>query len=369
MTHRTGPFAQTNRIAAAQARFFWQTALFRRRARAMRRPRFPNDPIVASLMRAKRGMRSGMKPLLHAGLVAMCAIGHYAAAAEQAATTAHPAYWQRANGQPYEVANTEVRDVPDPVSGRDYQVFVALPPSYGSQPQRRYPVLYVTDADYAFPLVKQIARRLNGEGPVVEEFILVGLSYARGESGVQSRRRDYTPTSAGSPDAPADAVHGQAGAYQAYLRNQVLPFVAKQYRTNENRRFFLGHSYGGLLGMRILLTEPDLFSGYLIGSPSLWYDQHAMSHVEAAYAASHRDLPARVFMYVGEYEEVRKGDPRFASTYNMVTDTQKMEKTLRSRQFRSLRLRVDVLDDENHLTVAPRGFTHGLEYLLPASAR
>ncbi|CAB3753318.1 esterase [Burkholderia sp. MSh2] len=335
----------------------------------MKRKRFPNESIVTSLTQAKRRLGPGVKHGLYAGIVAMCMTGHFDAVAGPAETAAHPAYWQRGDGQPYEVADTEVRDVPDPASGRDYQVFVALPPSYGSQPQRRYPVLYVTDADYAFPLVKQISRRLNGEGPVVEEFILVGLSYARGETGVQSRRRDYTPTAAGSPDAPADAVHGQAGAYQAYLRNRVLPFMAKQYRTDESRRFFLGHSYGGLLGMRILLTEPDLFRGYLIGSPSLWYDRQAMSRIEAAYAASHHDLPACVFMYVGEYEEVRKSDPRFARTYNMVTDTRNMEKALRSRQFRSLRLRVDVLDDENHLTVAPRGFTHGLEYLLPARAR
>ena len=47
-------------------------------------------------------------------------------------------------------------DVPDPVSKRGYQVFVALPPSYAKQPQRRYPVLYVTDADYAFPIIRQL---------------------------------------------------------------------------------------------------------------------------------------------------------------------------------------------------------------------
>lgn len=331
----------------------------------MRRPRFPNESIAASFTQKGQGMRSGVKHFLPAGIVAICMIGPVYAIAGSA-TAAH---WQRGNGQPYEVADTEVRDVPDPASGRNYQVFVALPPSYGSQPKRRYPVLYATDADYAFPLVKQIVRRLNGEGPVVEEFILIGLSYASGESGVQSRRRDYTPTSAGSPDAPPDAVHGQADSYQAYLRNQVLPFIAKHYRTDESRRLFLGHSYGGLLGVRILLTEPGLFSGYLIGSPSLWYDHHMMSRVEAAYAASHRDLPARVFMYVGEYEDIRKGDSRFARTYNMVSDTRNLEKALRSRQFRSLQLRVDVLDDENHLTVAPRGFTHGLEYLLPAPAK
>ena len=93
-------------------------------------------------------------------------------------------------------------DVPDPVSKRGYQVFVALPPSYAKQPQRRYPVLYVTDADYAFPIIRQLGRRLNVEGPKIEEFILVGLSYAKGEEGRVSRQRDYTPTPNGPSTAP-----------------------------------------------------------------------------------------------------------------------------------------------------------------------
>lgn len=114
--------------------------------------------------------------------------------ADAGVATPRPAGWQRGEGQPYEVAGSEVWSVPDPVSGRDYQVFVALPASYAEQPERRYPVLYVTDADYAFPLLRQISRRLNVEGPRVEDFILVGLSYAKGDGGMQSRRRDYTPT-------------------------------------------------------------------------------------------------------------------------------------------------------------------------------
>ena len=128
---------------------------------------------------------------------------------------------QPGEGRPYEIADSEVWDLPDPVSRRGYQVFVALPPSYAKEPQRRYPVLYVTDADYAFPILRQISRRLNLEGPKVEEFILVGLSYAKGEDGAVSRRRDYTPTPNGPSTSPAGAVHGQGRAYQTYLRDQV----------------------------------------------------------------------------------------------------------------------------------------------------
>lgn len=275
---------------------------------------------------------------------------------------------QRGQGSPYEIVGSEVWDVPDPVSGRKYQVFVALPPSYAKDPKRRYPVLYVTDADYAFPIVRQIGRRLNLDRPQIDEFILVGLSYAVGEQGMSSRRRDYTPTQAGAHDTPPDAVHGQGKAYLGYLRDQVFPFIAQRYRTRQDERLFLGHSYGALLGAQILLTEPAMFSRYLLGSPSLWYDQHVMEKIEREYAASHQDLAALVYVYVGEYEEIKNGDPRFAKRYNMVSDARRLERSLNSRRYPSLRIKLDVLNDEDHLSVAPRGFTHGLKFLLGQTA-
>ncbi|MDU0340832.1 alpha/beta hydrolase [Bosea rubneri] len=273
---------------------------------------------------------------------------------------------QPGEGRPYEVAGSEVWDVPDPVSGRGYQVFVALPPSYAKEPQRTYPVLYVTDADYAFPIIRQISRRLNLDGPKLEEFILVGLSYAKGEDGAASRRRDYTPTPNGPSSAPAGTVHGQGRAYQTYLRDQVKPFIAARYRADPSRALFLGHSYGSLLGAQILFTEPGLFSGYILGSPSLWYDKRHALGLEASYAAQNRDLPAKVFLYVGEYEALRKGDRRYSQSVDMVADNRTLETALRGRKYPNLSLKSVVLNDEDHLSVAPRGFTQGLRYLLPA---
>ncbi|MGY8564570.1 alpha/beta hydrolase-fold protein [Paracidovorax citrulli] len=270
---------------------------------------------------------------------------------------------QRAAGAPYEVVGSEVWDVKDPVSGRTYQVFVALPASYAESPGRRYPVLYVTDADYAFPLARQIGRRLNVEGPKLQEFVLVGLSYAVGDDGVTSRRRDYTPTRKGPSSAPAEAVHGEAAPYITYLREQVLPFVAGRYRTDETQRLLLGHSYGALLGTQILFTDPGLFAGYIIGSPSYWYDKHVMERFERDHASAHDDLPASVYMYVGERET-----PAFGNDADMVADARRMDAALRAHRYPSLRLQLDVLNDEDHLSVAPRGLTKGLKYLLAADA-
>lgn len=84
---------------------------------------------------------------------------------------------------------------------------------------------------------------------------------------------------------------------------------------------------------------------------------------ETTFAATHRDLPAQVYMYVGEYEQVR-----YHQTYDMVIDTQNMARALRARGYPSLHLTLEVLNDEDHLSIGPRGITHGLKVLLGSKA-
>jgi hypothetical protein len=50
----------------------------------------------------------------------------------------------------------------------------------------------------------------------------------------------------------------------------------------------------------------------------------------------------------------------------MVADVAALETALRSRAYPGLTLRSEVLNGEDHLSVAPRGFTRALFALLPA---
>ncbi|MDP2213008.1 alpha/beta hydrolase [Phenylobacterium sp.] len=291
-----------------------------------------------------------------------------AACAEETGSQARPAADAGAaatspEGRPYALKDTQVWSVPDPVSGRDYEVFVSLPAGYEAEPQRRYPVLYVTDADYAFPILRQIARRINLDGPVTEDFILVGLSYAKGEGGAASRSRDYTPVPC-HPASRCALAHGGGDAYQAYLKGEVLPFIEGRFRADPDARVLLGHSYGGLLGAQILFTDPTMFRSYVLGSPSFWFGQRHIMTMEADYAQANKDLPADVFMYIGAFETPGP-TPRHASRYDMVGEMTAMEQVLKSRNYPSLSLRSTVLADEDHLTVAPAGFTRALLAVLP----
>lgn len=272
---------------------------------------------------------------------------------------------------PYVLAGTEVRDIRATALQRDYQLLVSLPPSYGLT-QRHYPVLFVTDANYAFPLIRSIARRVGNDGQDVEEFILVGLSYAKGDTPEYSRRRDYTPSTNADEEAVSDMpgrapAFGEAEAYRRFIADEVFPFVGQHYRADMRRKIYAGHSYGGLFGVHILLTEPAMFEQYIIGSPSLWFDQRVAFAAERGYAAAHTDMPANVFMAVASYEttNVKSGNPRYNKTGDMIGDLQSFEQALKSRRYPNLRVQSTVIEDEDHLTVFPALITRGLKWALP----
>ncbi|QNA90915.1 alpha/beta hydrolase [Massilia sp. Dwa41.01b] len=285
-----------------------------------------------------------------------------------AAASAPPA---PAAPRPYVLENTEVRDVRAPALKRDYQVFVALPDSYRDT-TRRYPVVFVTDANYAFPIVRGIAQRLTKHAGM-EETIVVGLSYAQGDTGVYSRRRDYTPSVPRKHDYRSDmpgrpVALGEAAAYARFLKDQVLPLVAKHYRADMGRKFFVGHSYGSLLGLQILLTEPRTFEHYILGSPSLWYDGGVMFDRENVYSERHRDLPASVFFGIGGLERLAPGKKRSRAEEeaDMVADLQDLHGTLKSHRYPGLRMQMKVFADEDHASVFPLVVTHGLRSVLPS---
>lgn len=272
----------------------------------------------------------------------------------------------------YVVENTEVRDIRAQGLKRDYQLYVALPDSY-RQGNKRYPVLFVVDANYAFPVVRNIAQRLNKHAGM-EEVVVVGLSYANGDGGVYSRRRDYTPATPRKHDYRSDMpgrqpAFGEAAAYGQFVSGEVFPFIASNYRVNMQRKVFIGHSYGSLLGLQLLLTEPRTFEHYILGSPSLWYDAGVMFDREQAYAGSHKDLPASVFFGIGGLEKLSEGKKRSRAEEDadMVADLREFDGKLKSRKFPNLKTRLRVFEDEDHASVFPFVLTHGLRAYLKSA--
>ena len=273
---------------------------------------------------------------------------------------------------PYVLKDTEARILHAARLGRDYELLVSLPPSYGTG-QRSYPVVFVTDAPYAFPVTRAIEGRVAGHSKELPEFILVGLGYAVGDTPEYSRRRDYTPTARGDRGAVSDmpgrpVVYGEAEGYRRFVADEVFPFIASHYRADMAHKVFAGHSYGSLFGAYVLATAPEMFDGYVLGSASLWFDDYAVLARERAWAGAHRDVCARVYLGAGEFESLsprgRPRDPRYNTDRDMVADTQAFARTLASRHDPGLKIRSDVIAGEDHLTVAPALITRGLTWTL-----
>ena len=123
----------------------------------------------------------------------------------------------------FEIKGTEVHQLKSSTNQRRYDLYVKLPKSY-SKSDKKFPILILTDSDYSFPLVTSITRRLN-----VEEFIIVGISYSKGDKPTISRTRDYTPTF--SPNEPrghskeSRLASGKADDFVTFIKNDIFLFL------------------------------------------------------------------------------------------------------------------------------------------------
>ncbi|MDT9582720.1 alpha/beta hydrolase-fold protein [Stenotrophomonas indicatrix] len=254
--------------------------------------------------------------------------------------------------------DTESLRVHDPI-GRDYALWVALPAGYAAHPQKRYPVVYVTDALYSFPLVRSVRNLVGQQGVNIEDFILVGLPPQEGLTSKQSRSRDYTPSDPVRTPAgyySDDVTYGGAAHYRDFLADHALPMIDARYRTDPARRVFAGHSYGALLGAYVLTTQPDMFGTYILSSPSLWFDQGLLPRMQDAAVMPSK--PIRVLLSVGGYETVKPG-PRYSTGNDMLRQSADFAGQLQ-RSGRKLQVENIVMDGEDHLTVYPRVITRAL---------
>lgn len=262
--------------------------------------------------------------------------------------------WAQApSSQAVTIANTERRMLRSVVNGVEHQIDVAFPRGYATS-QKRYPVVYTLDGNVFFPLLTASYRLAAYLIP--DELIIVGIGYPAIEYGFwskeygASRARDYTPPSTTETLAGA----GGAPTFLRFLREELIPFIDSSYRTVPSDRGLVGHSFGGLFGAYVLTHDPGLFQKYVIGSPSLLWDHEAGLRWESEYAAKHTELHARVYVYVGAFEDENI----------MKAPAKRFWEALRTRHYPGLDL-VDFVTapDEIHTSVTLGSMEHALRRL------
>jgi predicted alpha/beta superfamily hydrolase len=276
------------------------------------------------------------------------------------------------------LANTEVHYLVSDHVGAEFKIFVGHCPGLGGDPPK---VLYVGDANGFFGGAVD-AVRLMQLSAHLPPLLVVGIGYrmAGVDETVDIRTRDLTPThsDAYAEIFPTRSVMGGAPQFLAFIRDELRPWVNAQYPVDGEGSMFFGHSLGGLFATYVLLTQPDTFARYGIGSPSLWWDRRVSFELEAAYAAEHDDLPAKVFFSIGEHEDhagrqleaIRLAEEERAITarwhIDMVADAERMVSQLQDRNYPKLEIASEVFADEFHITVPLLNLNRSLRYLFDA---
>ena len=211
--------------------------------------------------------------------------------------------------------------------GRSYPLWVDIPPSC-QQRKSACPLLLVTDAPYAFPLIRSIRNRVGQQGRNIEDFVLAGLAYPVTETPVASRSRDYTPTNvkARPPLLGEDygaAVYGNAPAFAGFVAKQVLPLLQQQYRIDPTRQIYLGHSYGGLFGAYLVLhgrKKHQFITAFGRNVNPEWVESELVQQLPIAQAWLYGEaLPANVAVLVPRFSSV--SDAELAAAVEQVNQT------------------------------------------------
>lgn len=141
-------------------------------------------------------------------------------------------------------------------------VHVILPDNYEAAPAAAYDVIYLMDAEDDARQFFQTERFLESNG-LIPQNLIVAISTWFGDF---DRDRSLTPTR-----IPGSPTSGGASAFLAFVRDELIPYVDSTYRTSGLNTYY-GESYGGLFGMYALLSEPSLFTSYVLTDPSLSWD-------------------------------------------------------------------------------------------------
>jgi len=144
------------------------------------------------------------------------------------------------------------QDTPSKYLRDDRDVVVWLPSGYASNPEKRYRVIYMSDAENLFDPriaswgvdwgIDEAMLELSADG-LIEPAIVVGTW------STAHRTEDYSPWH----DAPQ---------YARFLIDELMPRVDQEFRTltGPENTFAMGSSMGGLLAYYLVTNHPDHFT-------------------------------------------------------------------------------------------------------------
>ena len=155
------------------------------------------------------------------------------------------------------------------------KIWVHIPASANWNKKKKYPIVYVLDAERCFTGVVGMIDYLssvNGND-ICPEMIVVGIPNT-------NRTRDLTPTRVTSGLFINDNMAKNSGGgetFTAFIEYELVRHIDSIYPTL-SYRVLIGHSLGGIMAINALVHHKNLFRGYVAIDPSMWWDRQKLLH-------------------------------------------------------------------------------------------
>lgn len=197
---------------------------------------------------------------------------------------------------------TIIDDFYSPLNKFNRTLRIYTPDSYDVEPERRYPVIYMTDAQnvYAHPksahydtwCVNRTLDRMSANGELEREWIVCAIDHET------DRFAEYTPWA--YPDANIFDPRGRQ--FLNNLTEFFIPYMNQNYRTltGPKNTAFVGSSLGGLMALFCGRERPDVIGRIGAVSPSvMWSDHRCFDHWN-----SKLDTWTKIYMDMGTEERI-----------------------------------------------------------------
>jgi len=226
--------------------------------------------------------------------------------------------------------------IPSKTLNEERSVDIYLPPRYNIT-NERYPVVVLLDGSQHYLHTIGSASFLAGIGRI-PHMIIAGIPNT-------DRNRDFTPTK--SPQFPTS---GGAEKFISFMRNELLPYLDRNFRTAPFR-ILIGHSLCGMFTLYQLHKHGDLFQGYIAISPYVMYnDFFLLKMIERKDSLPF--YPGNRFLYITVGDE-----PEYMEAL------ERLKRQLPSSSSQSLTWHIKHYSEEYHNSLPLLAIPDGLSYI------
>jgi uncharacterized protein len=219
---------------------------------------------------------------------------------------------------------------------------IYLPDDYSPDKSGGYPVIYLLDggADEDFIHVAGLVQ-FNTFSWIntIPKSIVVGIANV-------DRRRDFTFPSSIENDSKMAPTSGGAEKFITFIEKELQPYIQNKYKANDTGTL-IGQSLGGLLATEILFNKPQLFTKYIIVSPSLWWNNGSLLEKDISQLDKNIKGTVDVYIAVGKEGLTPAAQPRV-----MEVDANVLAEKIKDAGSKKIKVYFDYLPDENHATIS-----------------